>query len=218
MELIVEDVTKTIRSRRVLQQISLQVSGGEVVGLEGVNGSGKTMLMRTVCGLVRPTSGRVVIDGEVIGKDRDMPQSLGVLIENPAFLDAYTGWENLELLARLRGTYIRAELEHILERVGLDPRDTRRYRAYSLGMRQRLGIAAAVMQRPDLLIFDEPTNALDADGVEMVIRLICEERDRGAAVIVACHDHTVMRRVADRIYHMVEGSIVGCEEVGHEAS
>ena len=172
MEIIVKSATKYIKKALILDDVNIQLTGGKIYGLKGPNGSGKTMLMRLLCGLIRPTSGEVWIDGKKLGKDMDFPESVGLLIENPAFLPNYTGYENLELLAQIRGKIGAEEICQSLLEVGLDPHDPRRYRKYSLGMKQRLGIAAAIMEKPDLLIVDEPTNALDDSGVEQICTMV----------------------------------------------
>lgn len=217
MRVVVDHISKSFKGTPVLKDISLSASGGEVVGFEGINGSGKTMLMRAICGLIRVDSGVVTADGQKIGRDVDAPRNLGILIEEPAFLGAYTGFQNLKMLAYLRGPCSDEELRRTLSRVGLDPYDKRKYKSYSLGMCQRLGLAAAIMQEPELIVLDEPTNALDADGVEMAVRIVREERDRGALVIIACHDRENMRLMSDVVYTMEDGRIANCEEVRHEA-
>lgn len=162
------DITKQIGNRIVLDHVTAQMSEETVTGFQGINGSGKTMLMRVIAGLVRPTSGSVSINGKRLGRDLSMPESMGTLIENPVFLDSYTGLQNLELLASLKGRPDMAKLREWLAMVGLDPDDRRKYKKYSLGMKQRLGIAAAVMGEPDVVLLDEPTNALDETGLEML--------------------------------------------------
>lgn len=211
MKMIVHDVGKSIRGIDVLQRASLTLGPGKVLGLSGPNGSGKTMLMRIVSGLVRPTTGSVSIDGKVLGKDLSFPPSMGALIEGPSFLDNRTGLANLMLIASIRERVDEKRMRRTLEEVGLDPDDPRRYRAYSLGMKQRLGIAAAIMEEPDIIVLDEPTNALDASGVKMVARLIRRERDRGGSIILTCHDSEVLHSLADEIICLAEGHIDGVE-------
>lgn len=201
------NITKGYKGTTVLSDVSLDVPAGQVIGLRGINGSGKTMLMRVACGLVRPDEGVVEVDGVVIGRDIDFPPSLGLLIEGPAFLDARSGLDNLWLLARLRRIVSREDVARAMKRVGLDPALRKPYRTYSLGMKQRLGIAAAIMEQPKVLMLDEPTNALDAEGVELATRIIREERDRGAAVLVACHDASILEAVADEIVCMRDGRV-----------
>ena len=207
MEIIVKSATKYIKKALILDDVNIQLTGGKIYGLKGPNGSGKTMLMRLLCGLIRPTSGEVWIDGKKLGKDMDFPESVGLLIENPAFLPNYTGYENLELLAQIRGKIGGEEICQSLLEVGLDPHDPRRYRKYSLGMKQRLGIAAAIMEKPDLLIVDEPTNALDDSGVEQICTILRRERERGALVVIACHDSILLQTLSDEIYKIYEGKV-----------
>ncbi len=207
MEIIVKSATKYIKKALILDDVNIQLTGGKIYGLKGPNGSGKTMLMRLLCGLIRPTSGEVWIDGKKLGKDMDFPESVGLLIENPAFLPNYTGYENLELLAQIRGKIGAEEICQSLLEVGLEPDDPRRYRKYSLGMKQRLGIAAAIMEKPDLLIVDEPTNALDDSGVEQICTILRRERERGALVVIACHDSRLLETLSDEIYKIYEGKV-----------
>ena len=207
MEIIVKSATKYIKKALILDDVNIQLTGGKIYGLKGPNGSGKTMLMRLLSGLIRPTSGEVWIDGKKLGKDMDFPESVGLLIENPAFLPNYTGYENLELLAQIRGKIGAEEICQSLLEVGLDPHDPRKYRKYSLGMKQRLGIAAAIMEKPDLLIVDEPTNALDDSGVEQICTILRRERERGALVVIACHDSRLLEILSDEIYKIYEGKV-----------
>ena len=207
MEIIVKSATKYIKKALILDDVNIQLTGGKIYGLKGPNGSGKTMLMRLLSGLIRPTSGEVWIDGKKLGKDMDFPESVGLLIENPAFLPNYTGYENLELLAQIRGKIGAEQICQSLMEVGLDPHDPRRYRKYSLGMKQRLGIAAAIMEKPDLLIVDEPTNALDDSGVEQICTILRRERERGALVVIACHDSLLLETLSDEIYKIYEGKV-----------
>lgn len=204
-------VCKTIRGARVLDDVSLDLEPGRITALVGPNGSGKTMLMRVFAGFVAPTSGHVEVDGVRLGPNLNFPPSMGLLLEGPALLDQLSGYENLRTLASIRGIADERQIRGWLARVGLDPDDRRRYRAYSLGMRQRLGIACACMEEPDFLILDEPTNALDADGVAMVQRELRAARGRGATVLMACHDALVVRAVADEIWHIAEGHLEGHE-------
>ena len=160
MEIIIDHATKIIRKATILSDVSYRFTSGHVYGLQGPNGCGKTMLMRLIAGLIRPTNGTVYIDGAELGKGTDFPSSLGLLIENPAFLPNYTGLDNLKLLARLRDRITIQQISQAIEDVGLEPSDRRKYRKYSLGMKQRLGIASAIMEQPDLIILDEPKYSL----------------------------------------------------------
>ena len=160
MSIVLNYVSRTIRGVEVLQNVSLRMDAGRVTGLEGVNGSGKTMVMRVIAGLVKPTSGTVEIDGRELGEFMAFPPSIGLLIENPAFLPSRSGKENLELLASINNRIGSEQIEQVIAMVGLDPHDRRPFKKYSLGMKQRLGIAAAIMESPDIVLLDEPTLSL----------------------------------------------------------
>ena len=165
------------------------------------------MLMRTMAGLIYPTGGVVKINGKTLGKDISFPPSMGLLIENPAFLRGYTGLENLEILAKVQGGVPQDEIRATLEQVGLAPDDRRKYYKYSLGMRQRLGIAAAIMGKPDIILLDEPINAIDAEGVSVIRDAIRALMDDERIIIIACHDKEEMEYMADTVLHMSEGRL-----------
>lgn len=208
MYLTIENLSKTIKGAPVLQDINLSLDRGKVYGLRGKNGSGKTMLMRAIAGLIRPTAGCVKVNGQVIGTDVSFPPSIGLLLENPAFIGSYTGFKNLQVLAGIQARIDDEKIRATLEAVGLDPHDRRPYRKYSLGMKQRLGVACAVMEDPGLVLLDEPTNALDPAGVAQVRALVSACKQRGALVLVACHDADELDLLADEVYTMAEGRIV----------
>lgn len=204
-------VSKTIQGQPVLCDINLcfeNKSCGKIYGIQGINGSGKTMLMRMICGFILPTQGQVKIDGKVIGKDLSFPPDIGLLLENPAFIDEFTGFKNLSLLCGIRKKVSHQQIETALRRVGLDPYDKRAFHKYSLGMKQRLGIACAIVESPDLILLDEPFNALDESGVEQVHSLLDELRQEGKLILLACHDRQQMESLADEIIHMTEGRVV----------
>ena len=203
----IKNVTKIIKHNTVIDNVSLTVNSGKITGLKGVNGSGKTMLMRLVSGLILPTSGEIIIDGETLGKDITFPRSIGTLIENPAFLDNYSGFQNLKLLASIQEKISDEEIREAIIAVELNPDDKKKFRKYSLGMKQRLGIAAAVMEHPDIIILDEPTNALDSDGVQMVKRILQKEKERGALILISCHDLDILKELSDVIYLMNVGRL-----------
>ena len=208
MSIVFDHVTKVIGHNTVLDDISCPIQTGGITGLKGINGSGKTMMMRLIAGLIYPTGGQVIVDGKVIGKELSFPPSLGVMLENPAFLDAYSGYDNLKLLAGINRAISADEIDRALGRVGLTENKGKKFRKYSLGMKQRLGIAAAIMEHPAILLLDEPTNSLDESGVELVRQIVREERDRGATVVLSCHDAAVLEDLADEIISIEHGRIV----------
>lgn len=207
MILNLEHVNKTIKKALVLDDVTMTLEGGHIYGLKGPNGSGKTMLMRMMAGLIRPTSGRVFVDGHQLGRDMDFPPSIGLLLENPSFLPNHTGLKNLELLAGIQHRVTGTEVRQTLQDVGLNPDDPRTFRKYSLGMKQRLGIAAAIMEQPDLILVDEPTNALDDKGIEQICTLLRQERDRGALLVLSCHDASILEELSDEIFHICDGKV-----------
>ena len=202
MFLEVKHISKQIGMDEVLKDITISMEKGKVYGFQGKNGCGKSMLMRVICGLVIPTHGSVTIDGEQLGKELSFPRSLGMMIEKPGFLGTYTGLQNLEMLAAIRSKMKKKEIEDVLARVGLEDVMHKKYRKYSLGMKQKLGIVAAIMEKPDILILDEPANALDEKSEEQLWNIVREEKERGALVIVSCHAAEVLESVADEIYRM----------------
>ncbi|MCD8187750.1 MAG: ABC transporter ATP-binding protein [Ruminococcus sp.] len=208
MKIEVKELTKILSGNKIIDNINITMESGRVYGLCGYNGCGKTMLMRLIAGLITPTSGSVSYDGQILGKKLNFPPSIGILIENPAFLDSRSGFDNLKLLASIKGKADKDKIADTIRRVGLDPDDKKKYRKYSLGMKQRLGIAAAIMESPDLVILDEPTNALDSKGVELTQNLIRKECERGALVIMTCHDREILENVSDVIYTIEHGRII----------
>jgi ABC-2 type transport system ATP-binding protein len=200
------DVSKTIKGTKVLDNINLELTSGKVYGLKGKNGSGKTMLMRAICGLIR-TDGSIEIDGKILGKDMSFPESIGVLIENPAFISNYTGFKNLKVLASIQNRIGDEDIRKALRQVQLDPDDKRTYRKYSLGMKQKLGIAAAFMENPDIIILDEPINALDEAAAKQVHEILDEQKSRGALIIIACHDKEELEMLSDEIIEISEGTV-----------
>lgn len=209
MKVRIENVTKKIKGVTILDNVSCEFEGGKIYGITGANGSGKTMLLRLIAGLIKADSGCVYIDDKILKKDIDHPENIGVLIENPNFWKRYTGMETLKLLADIRKQATEDDIKNALVRVGLEPSDKRVVRKYSLGMRQKLGIAQAIMEKPDILLLDEPTNALDKKSVEQVRKIIHEEAERGAIVIIASHNPQDIEGCS-AILEMVEGRV--CDE------
>lgn len=215
-EIKIEDLSKSIKGALILDKVSITLTSGKIYGLRGKNGSGKTMLMRAMSGLLIPDTGSVIINGKMLHKDISFPESIGILIENPSFLPQYTGFKNLKLLAGLTGKILDDEIRTALERVGLDPEDKRIYRKYSLGMKQKLGIANAIMGEPDIIILDEPINALDEESVKKIKKVLLEIRDKGKLIIIACHDREELEYLSDIIYEIKDGSIVDRKELTYD--
>lgn len=207
MKIKICNVTKTIKKVVILDNINMELESGKVYGLRGSNGSGKTMLMRAICGLIIPETGEINIDGDILGKDISFPKSVGALIENPSFIGDYTGFKNLKLLASIQNKISDEDIRKAISAVGLDPDDKRTFKKYSLGMKQRLGIACAIMENPDIIILDEPVNALDENGIELVRDILREQKERGALIILACHDKEELRYLSDEIFEIYEGKI-----------
>ena len=215
-EIKIEGLSKSIKGALILDKVSITLASGKIYGLRGKNGSGKTMLMRAMAGLLIPDSGSVIINGKTLHKDISFPESIGILIENPSFLPQYTGIKNLKLLAGLTGNISDDEIRTALERVGLNPEDKRIYRKYSLGMKQKLGIANAIMGEPDIIILDEPINDLDEESVKKIKKVLLEIRDKGKLIIIACHDREELEYLSDIIYEIKDGSIVDRKELTYD--
>lgn len=203
----VKNVSKTMKGHPVLQDVSCNFESGTVYGIYGRNGSGKTMLMRCILGLIFSDSGTINVDGKIIGQDIDFPVNVGAIIENPSFFSYATGYENLKLLADIRKVISEEAIRTAIRRVGLDDTDKRAVSKYSLGMKQRLGIAQAIMESPDILVLDEPTNALDEEGINLFYDMIQKEKARGALVIMASHNKDDIETLADVKIKMSDGRI-----------
>ncbi len=207
MTLTAEHVCKTIRNAPILQDVNLTLEGGTVYGFVGRNGSGKTMLFRALSGLMKLTQGTVSLDGQVLHRDFSVLPSLGIVLEHVGMYPNLTALENLRYVARLTRRAGKADLRSAIERVGLDPDDKRTYRKYSLGMKQRLAIAQAIMEKPDVLMLDEPTNGLDDDGVRKIRDLILEEKARGTIVLLASHNQEDIRILSDHLFRIEQGRL-----------
>lgn len=214
IEVELKNISKTIHKTPILHDINLKFHSGAIYGLKGKNGCGKTMLMRTICGLMIPSTGTVSINGKVLMKDIEFPESIGALIENPAFLPQYTGYKNLCMLASLRSDIDKEAVAEAMRRVQLDPEDKRVYRKYSLGMKQKLGIANAIMGEPDIIVLDEPINALDEASVEQVKKVPVDLRERDHLIIIACHDREELEYLSDEIIEIKDGTVVRKQKEG----
>ena len=202
MGIQVEHLYKSFGRQKILEDVSLNIKPGRSLGIVGNNGSGKTVLMKCICGFLKPDAGKVYVDGKQIGKDVDFPENLGVIIETPGFIPYMTGYRNLKILASLRGVIGEEEIYRSLERVGLNPKLRKPVSKYSLGMRQRLGIAQAIMEAPSVLILDEPFNGLDKAGVEHMRTLILELKGQGKAILLASHNAADIEALCDDVKEM----------------
>ena len=208
MYIEIDDLTKVMDKHKVLDKVSIKLEKGKIYGIKGKNGSGKTMLLRGICGLIKPTEGEVRVGDKVIGKDAAFPESVGVLIENPGFIPSFSGYENLKMLADIKKLIGKEDIEAAMEKVGLEKTCfKKKYSTYSLGMKQKLGIAAAIMEKPDLILLDEPTNALDEESVRKLLDILREEKGRGACIVLASHDMEELTLLSDIIFIMEEGRL-----------
>ena len=203
----VENACLTINKNVILDNINFEAGEGEIVGIVGRNGSGKTMLMKCICGFIPLTSGRITVDGKEIGKDVDFPASTGVIIETPGFVPYYTGFHNLKILSEIGTRILDERIKEAMKLVGLDPGLKRHVGKYSLGMRQRLGIAQAIMEDQRILILDEPFNGLDADGVVDIRRLLLEYKEQGRTVLIASHIAQDINILCDKTIFLNKGKI-----------
>lgn len=204
-EIIVDHVSLQIKKAKLLSDINLTLHSGRVYGLRGRNGSGKTVLMKCICGFMRPTEGKVSVNGKVIHKDMDFLPSAGIIIEEPGFFPNYSGFKNLKILAGIQNTISDDKIRQTMELVGLDSTMKKPVGKYSLGMRQRLGIAQAMMEDPEILILDEPTNGLDEDGVEWFRQFILEQKEEGKLILLASHSREDIEMLSDEVYYMEKG-------------
>lgn len=203
----VEHVTKKFGEERVLDDVNLAMEQGRVYGISGNNGSGKTVLMKCICGFLPVTDGRIRVNGKRIGIDIDFPERIGVIIETPGFLANLSGMRNLEILAGLQGKVGKEGIQAAIRKAGLDPGLKKPVSKYSLGMRQRLGIAQAIMEDPEFLILDEPFNGLDKHGVADIRKLLLELKGQGKTIILASHNSEDIRILCDKVYEMDGGRI-----------
>lgn len=201
----VTNVVKVYGTQTVLDHVTLDILPGEICGIVGRNGSGKTVLFKSICGFTLLDSGSIRVRGKVIGKDVDMPDSIGAIIENPGFLDNYSGYRNLKFLAMIQKKIGGQEIKEAMRKVGLDPESHKRVGKYSLGMRQRLGLAQAIMENPEILILDEPFNGLDNQGVEDMRKMLLEERECGKTILIASHNPADIDILCDVVYEMDHG-------------
>lgn len=203
-----QNVTKRIKENTVLDNVSYTFKSGFVYGLYGQNGSGKTMLLRAISGLINLDSGSIFIDGEKLHDKIEFPPETGIVIENMELLPECSAKRNLQMLAKIKNIADEKDISFSLERVGLDPDSDKKVKKFSLGMKQRLNIAQAIFENQKIILLDEPANALDEDAVQLIYKIIREEKSRGATIIVATHHKEDLKEVCDVILKIAEGKIV----------
>ncbi len=201
----VKNVSKKFSEDYVLKNVNRDFEKGKIHGIVGNNGSGKTVLMKCICGFLLPTDGEIFVSGDRIGRDRDFPKNLGLIIETPGFLPNYTGLKNLEILASLNKKIKLGQISDSIKKVGLDPTMKKSVSKYSLGMRQRLGIAQAIMEDPELLVLDEPFNGLDKHAVKEMRELIKNLRNEGKTILLASHNKQDIDELCDTVCEMDAG-------------
>lgn len=203
----VQNVVKRFRDQVVLKNVSISFEKGKIHGIVGRNGSGKTVLFKCICGLMHPEEGVILVNGKRVGRDVDMPEDIGAVIEAPGFLPNYSGYKNLRFLANIRRKIGKEEILNVLKTVGLDPESRKHVGKYSLGMRQRLGIAQAIMEDPEILILDEPMNGLDNAGVQDIRALLLELKAQGKMILLASHNHEDIAALCDTV-HEIDGGVL----------
>ena len=212
MHIEINGATKIIKGVAILDDIKIEMNGGKIYGIRGVNGSGKTMLMRAISGLVKLTRGQIIINGKIVGKDIEFPESVGLLIENPGLIDNCTGYENIKMLASIKKITSDDAIKRYMKLLGLDSDDKKKVKKYSLGMKQKVGIIEAFVDDPDLVILDEPFNALDSKTVKILENIIKEYVNDERIILISCHDSQILERICDEIIYIEEGKIVEQED------
>lgn len=203
----VQEVSKSFREHKVLNHISVCFQKGKIYGIVGRNGSGKTVLLECICGLIHQDEGKIVVNGSLIGKEKDIADDMGVIIETPGFLPNYSGFKNLQFLMGLGRKVNPTVICHAMEMVGLNPDEKKKVGKYSLGMRQRLGIAQAIMEDPAVLLLDEPMNGLDKTGVIDMRKLFLDLKNKGTTILMASHSREDVESLCDEVFEMEQGKI-----------
>lgn len=202
----VENVTKYFKQEKVLDDVNMNLETGHIYGIVGKNGAGKTVLFKIIAGFIKPSSGKVTVAGKIIGVDRDFPDSLGLIIETLGFLSQYNAYQNLLYLANINNKISKEDIKEAIRMVGLDPDSNKKVGKFSLGMRQRLGIAQAIMENPNLIILDEPMNGLDKKGIEDVKELLLKLKGDGKTILMASHYAEDME-ICDEVFQMEDGKL-----------
>jgi len=203
----INELTKTFGNLVVIHNITVTFSDNKINGIVGRNGSGKSVLMRLISGLYKPSKGTIIVDGKVVGKNVEYPDAMGILIETPGFLPFYSGYRNLKVLADINGKLSTTEIKNVMRTVGLEPDLKRHVAKYSMGMKQRLGIAQAIMESPKLLMLDEPFNGLDKNGVIEMRKLLLSLRKEGRVILLASHNQQDIDELCDTVYEIEQGML-----------
>jgi ABC-2 type transport system ATP-binding protein len=201
------NLSKKIKKNLVLNNITYEFKPAKIYGLYGRNGSGKTMLLRAISGLITPTNGKILIDDKELFEDISFPPSIGIIIENTDLLPQFDAFTNLKILAKIKKIATDEDIKNSIKRVGLDPESKMKVKEFSLGMRQRLSIAQAIFEKPDIILLDEPTNAIDEKGIELVRNVLLEEKNRGATILIASHNKEDLEILVDEKIQLIDGRI-----------
>lgn len=204
----VGSANKSFKETEALKNVTISFEKGKIHGIIGRNGSGKTVLFKCICGLMRLDSGAITVEGKTLGRDMEIPKRMGIIIEAPGFLPNYSGFKNLKFLAGINQKIGNQEIKEFIQKVGLDPESKKHVGKYSLGMRQRLGIAQAIMEDPDILIFDEPMNGLDNQGVNEIRQLFLELKEKGKTLLIASHNAEDIQVLCDTVHEMDKGQLI----------
>ena len=207
MEYVIEiqDVQKQIKEKQLLKNVTMQVEKGSVVGIVGRNGSGKTVLFKCICGFMKADAGKIIVNKKEIGKNSGLAEKTGIIIENPGFLPNYSGYKNLAFLAGIQGKIEKEKIYEVMKLVGLDPLNKKAVKTYSMGMKQRLAIAQAIMEEQELLILDEPMNGLDNHGVQDIRKVLLDLKEQGKTILMASHMKEDIEVLCDKVYKMDDG-------------
>ncbi|MDO5718458.1 MAG: ATP-binding cassette domain-containing protein [Tissierellia bacterium] len=203
----INHAVKKYQENTVLNDINLEFESGNIYGIIGRNGSGKTVLLKSICGLIHLTGGEIIVNDKIVGKDIDFPENIGIIIETPGFLSNYSGFKNLQMLAGIKNKIQKNDIKESIKKVGLDPDSKKHVGKYSMGMKQRLGIAQAIMENPDILLLDEPMNGLDNQGVKEMRELFQKLKEEGKLMILCSHNPTDIEILCDHVYEIDRGII-----------
>ncbi len=208
----VKNVTKVLKNKRVLDNVSLHIPAGSITGIIGRNGSGKSMLFKAISGLMPVNSGSIVIMGRTVGRNGAFPSDIGILIERPGYLPQYSALRNLQMIAEIRCKIDDSDIIAIMTEMGLDPKDRRPVRKYSLGMKQKIGIIQAIMERPRVILLDEPTNNLDQESIVTLRTILQRLRNQGSTILICSHNSEDISTICDKSYTMADGHICDLED------